>query len=77
MTDMGNNYYLVDAANLVSEFENPEAFGKINVGYLEASNVDLGTELTNLIIAQRAYNLNMKSIATADENMAIVNSLRS
>lgn len=77
MVDMGNNYYLVGAENLISEIEAPQEFGSVQTGYLEMSNVDLGTELTNLIIAQRAYSLNMKSIATADENMSIVNSLRS
>lgn len=77
MRDIGNNYYSVDAENLISEFEAPVAFGQVKAGYLEASNVNLACELTNLIIAQRAYSMNTKALQTADENMSIVNSLRS
>lgn len=77
MQDIGNNYYSVEAESLISQFEAPEMFGQIQTGYLEMSNVNLATEMTDLIIAQRAYSMNLKSIQTADENMAIVNSLRS
>ena len=77
MGDIGNNYYSVQAESLISQFEAPEMFGQVQTGYLEASNVDFATEMTDLIIAQRAYSMNLKSIQTADENMSIVNSLRS
>jgi flagellar hook protein FlgE len=41
--------------------------GDISSGYLEMSNVDLSAELTNLIIAQRGFQANSKSVTTADQ----------
>jgi flagellar basal-body rod protein FlgG len=41
-------------------------FGKIRQKYLEASNVDPVTEITELISAQRAYEMNSKVIQAAD-----------
>ena len=40
--------------------------GLIQQGYLEQSNVDVVTELVNLIVAQRAYEFNTKVITTCD-----------
>jgi flagellar hook protein FlgE len=39
----------------------------ISSGYIEMSNVDLGKELTNLIIAQRGYQANSKVVTTSDQ----------
>ena len=36
-------------------------------GYTEGSNVNIVEEMVNLIIAQRAYEINSKSIQTSDE----------
>ncbi len=51
-------------------------FGLIEQGFLERSNVDAVQEITNLISAQRAYELNSRVISTADQMMDSVNSLR-
>ena len=48
------------------------AYGYIQQGYLEGSNVDPVKEITELISAQRAYEMNSKVITTADEMAAIV-----
>ncbi|NLN40618.1 MAG: flagellar hook-basal body protein [Clostridiales bacterium] len=45
-------------------------------GYLEQSNVDMAKEMTELIIAQRAYQLNSRVVQTADEMEKQANSLR-
>ncbi|GAA3149746.1 flagellar basal body rod protein FlgG [Planomonospora alba] len=42
-------------------------FGALQSGALEMSNVDLGQEFTNLIIAQRGFQANTKVISTSDE----------
>lgn len=47
----------------------------IKQGYLELSNVDLSKEMTDLIIAQRAFELNSKGLTTADEMMSMANNL--
>lgn len=41
--------------------------GKLVAGALESSNVDLGQELTNMIIGQRGFQANSKTIQTSDE----------
>ena len=43
------------------------SFGKIQQGYLESSNVDPVKEITNMITAQRAFEMNSKVIQAADE----------
>lgn len=43
-----------------------DGFGTINQGYLEASNVDPVKEITNLITAQRAYEMNSRVMQVAD-----------
>ncbi len=50
--------------------------GTLQQGFLETSNVDAVSEITNMITAQRAYELNSKVISTADEMMAAVSQLR-
>jgi flagellar basal-body rod protein FlgG len=48
------------------------AYGTLQQGYLEGSNVDPVKEITELISAQRAYEMNSKVITTADEMAATV-----
>ena len=43
------------------------SLGLINAGALEESNVDLSEELVNLIIAQRNFQANARTISTSDE----------
>lgn len=47
-------------------------FGTIEQGYLEASNVDAIKEITSMIQAQRAYEMNSKVIKAADEMSSVV-----
>jgi flagellar basal-body rod protein FlgG len=53
------------------------AFGVIQQGYLEASNVDPVSEITNLISAQRAYEMNSKVIQAADQMAGTISNMRS
>jgi flagellar basal-body rod protein FlgG len=52
------------------------SFGTIQQGYLESSNVDPVTEITNLIAAQRAYEMNSKVIQAADQMSGTITNLR-
>ena len=45
-------------------------------GYLEGSNVNVATEMVNLIVAQRAYEMNSTAIKTTDEMMQTANGLK-
>lgn len=49
---------------------------EIKQGYLEMSNVQIADEMVNLIVAQRAYELNSKAITTSDEMMQTANNLK-
>lgn len=48
----------------------------IKQSYLEGSNVDVATEMVNLITAQRAYELNSKAIQAADDMLSQANNLK-
>jgi flagellar basal-body rod protein FlgG len=50
-------------------------FGFIQSGFLEKSNVQLVSELVNLITAQRAYEINSRAIVAGDEMLRTANSL--
>lgn len=50
--------------------------GSVSSGFLEGSNVDMATELTSLITAQRGFQLNTKVITTADEVLADIVNLK-
>lgn len=45
-------------------------------GFLEASNVDVADEMVNMIVAQRAYELNSKAITTSDTMLEQANNLK-
>ena len=53
-----------------------EGFGAVAQGFLENSNVEVVSEMVNMITAQRAYEINSKTIKTADDMMGIVNNLK-
>lgn len=77
-TDGG--YYQETAASgeAMNEAENDELKkSEIVQGFLEASNVKVVDEMVNLIIAQRAYEMNSKAITTTDEMMQTANQLKS
>lgn len=74
----GNNYSVTAASgDAVSELQdNVIKKSKIHQYYLEGSNVDLANEMVNLIVAQRAYEMNSKAIQATDEMMQQANNLR-
>lgn len=49
---------------------------KITQGYLEGSNVQVVDEMVNMIVAQRAYEMNSKAIQTSDDMMSQANNLK-
>jgi flagellar hook protein FlgE len=52
------------------------SLGNIQSGAIESSNVDLGTEMTNMITAQRAFEANAKIITTSDEVLQVLVNLK-
>lgn len=51
--------------------------GKLHQGMLETSNVELNQEMTQLMLAQRAYQFNARAISISDQMMSTANMLRS
>lgn len=49
---------------------------EVRQSYLEGSNVNVADEMVNMIIAQRAYQLNSKAITTSDEMLEMANNLK-
>lgn len=69
LVDVGNNDYQLSAATADPSVGTPGTGGRGTVvgGALEASNVDLATQFTNLITFQRSYEANAHVVTTADQ----------
>jgi flagellar basal-body rod protein FlgG len=75
---LGGNLYEETPASGTPESGSPgeEGFGSVLQGYTETSNVNIVEEMVNLIIAQRAYEINSKSIQTSDEMLQNINQMK-
>ena len=73
-----NNYRMtVASGDPVAERGNANLMtSKVHQFYTEGSNVDVAEEMVNLIVAQRAYEMNSKAIQTTDDMMQQANNLR-
>ena len=78
LDSVGRNLYKETPASGTPEIGNAgeNGFGTMQQGYLEMSNVKVVEEMVNLIVAQRAYEVNAKSVQAADEMMQLSNNLR-
>ena len=52
-----------------------EGMGTLGQGFIELSNVSIIEEMVNMIVAQRAYEVNSKCIQVADEMLSMANTL--
>ena len=75
---MGDNLYLETPASgsPITGSPGDTGFGTILQGFLETANVNAVEEISQLISAQRAYEMNSKVIQTSDEMMGTLTSLR-
>jgi flagellar basal-body rod protein FlgG len=78
LESLGSNLYKETSASGAPELGNAgeNGFGTLNQGYLEMSNVKVVEEMVNLILAQRAYEVNSKAVQAADEMMQQSNNLK-
>ena len=75
----GDSLYSVTAASgaAMNEASNTNLTkSSLKQGYLEGSNVQIADEMVNLIVAQRAYEMNSKVITTSDEMLQQANQLK-
>jgi len=75
---LGKNLFSPTASSGEATTGNTGADGlaNINQGFLELSNVNVVEEMVNMIVSQRAYELNSKVVQTSDEMLATANNLR-
>jgi flagellar basal-body rod protein FlgG len=78
LASQGGNLSLQTAASGAPVTGNPgtAGFGTVMQGFVETSNVNVVSEITNLITAQRAYEMNSKVITAGDEMMSTLTNLR-
>jgi flagellar basal-body rod protein FlgG len=78
LQSLGGNLFAETPASGTPEAGTPgeSGFGGLRQGYLEASNVDVVSEMVAMILAQRAYEINSKSIQTADDMLQRVSQLK-
>jgi flagellar basal-body rod protein FlgG len=78
LNSIGRNLYLPTSASgdPITGTAGEDGFGTIAQGYLEMSNVSVVEEMVNMIIAQRAYEINSKAIQTADEMLQMANNIK-
>lgn len=74
LEELGGNLFrqTVSSGTATTGVPGQVGFGKIEQGYLEGSNVDPVKEITDLISAQRAYEMNSKVIQAADDMAGVV-----
>lgn len=77
LDSIGRNLYRETPASGTAEAGNPgeSGFGSLQQGFLEMSNVKVVEEMVNLIVAQRAYEVNSKAVQAADQMMQLSNNL--
>ncbi len=78
LINMGKNILKPSYASGEAQYGTPglDGFGSITQGFLEMSNVKVVEEMVNMIVAQRAYEINSKAIQAADEMLQTANNLR-
>jgi len=75
---LGDNLYAETESSGAPILGTPgeNGFGNIHQGYLESSNVDIVEEMISMITAQRAYEMNSKTVKTVEEMMQTANELK-
>lgn len=78
LRSVGSNLYVETSGSGTAETGSPgqNGFGRVLQGYLESSNVNVVEEMVNMITAQRAYEINSKSIQTSDQMLSTIAQLK-
>lgn len=78
LDSQGSNLFLQSAASGNPVTGNPASpgYGSVMQGFIETSNVNVVTEVTNLITAQRSYEMNSRVITASDEMLSTLSNLR-
>jgi flagellar basal-body rod protein FlgG len=77
LVSLGENLYGETPASgePITGFAQDEGFGRLLQGSLESSNVEIVQEMTDMIAAQRAYEINAKAVRAGEEMMQATNDI--
>ncbi len=75
---IGKNLYMPtdSSGEAIRGIPGSEGLGTIAQGFLELSNVNIVEEMVNMIVSQRAYEINSKAIQASDEMLQTINNLK-
>ena len=78
LSSLGKNLYQSSGSSGDPTTGNPSTsgLGTINQGFIEMSNVSVVEEMVNMIVSQRAYEINSKAIQSSNEMLQVANNLR-
>ncbi len=78
LVSAGDNVFAVTDASGEPTIGRPgeAGFGRLHQGYVEMANVELVDEMTTLVMAQRAYQLNARVLQASDQLLETINNLR-
>jgi flagellar basal-body rod protein FlgG len=78
LLSVSGNAYMQTATSgePITGFAGEQGFGSLQQGVLEQSNVNLIEEMSNLVMAQRAYQLNARVLQASDQVLETINNLR-
>jgi len=78
LESLGDNLFVEtpSSGQAITGLPGQDGFGTLLQGFIETSNVNAVSEITNLITAQRAFELNSKVITASDEMLSTINQLR-
>jgi len=77
LMNVGENLYTETPASgePITGFPQDEGFGRLLQGALESSNVEIVQEMTDMIAAQRAYEINAKAVRAGEDMMQVTNDI--
>jgi flagellar basal-body rod protein FlgG len=77
LSAIGGNLFVETSASGSATAATPgeNGLGHVNQGFLEQSNVSVVEEMVNMIVAQRAYEVNSRAVRVADDMLQQINNL--
>jgi flagellar basal-body rod protein FlgG len=78
LVSVGDNRYVANDAAGAPSYGRPgdTGFGTVQQGFVEMANVEMVEEMTALVLAQRAYQLNARVLQASDQILETINNLR-
>ncbi len=76
LTDAGNGRFLLGESDVEEMVFGEAGETTFRQGFIEKSNVDIGQEMVEMMISQRAYQMNAKAVQSADDMWSLINNIK-